>query len=745
MRWDDDDGEQNLILDEATLDEAIQYYHSTNGILVTISIKISLEYDEHSHLGASPLVRREADLAEGYQDTFSRAEFSSPLHPEGGDAMTTSPKDAGESTLNTVPRKPPRSHIHNPGSCATSSIDGGATRRGVIDGSTDARSSCGTSFSQQMFKVGRRWSWVEIQARDPILDALAQEDVQSLSSISLSSGPSVSDGVSDTGISSENRARRDNYSSSRSSGPARDLEYEALVNDRSHSNNDIGIADDLDQEFTCCSECECILDSIKYICTTCGGKTPTSRAALIAAAEAKGKGGRNREASSSPTRTILGRSHSSSVSSTLTARTGYELCTACFERVGVDHSWASCVSGYFSTEKELGIARRSQPKQKGLLRHAFVEKFWDLHCWTDIENMPHQSRCSICETGLSEDRYKCGICDDFTLCRGCFSIVHNVHPTHPFLDIKIKAATETLDHSEISHYEISEGITAADDNADESPLKHVGYQCSYCELDIFGARFECQECEDINLCSKCDNTGLLPDGGHSSAHIMSKIPEPKAHGQHRGQDPANLSPNPGTSVLSINAAGTDVEENYIHSQICDSCEETIVGVRYQCLNCPSKPSSYDLCTDCEVNSYIVHDPMHTFLKIPRPVDIPGPLESEFPFIPVLYQYPAGPAPGSPSNRSSDSDPTVYLRYLTHAFALCDRHMGKIVGKWYRCAYCSMDLCADCEAIDTHDKTHAFLVFKAPVDKHAFRPFENAGKSGSPPLLHGNIYCPQHNQ
>jgi hypothetical protein len=92
MRWDDDDGEQNLILDEATLDEAIQYYHSTNGILVTISIKISLEYDEHSHLGASPLVRREADLAEGYQDTFSRAEFSSPLHPEGDDAMTTSPK-----------------------------------------------------------------------------------------------------------------------------------------------------------------------------------------------------------------------------------------------------------------------------------------------------------------------------------------------------------------------------------------------------------------------------------------------------------------------------------------------------------------------------------------------------------------------------------------------------------------------------------------------------------------------------
>jgi hypothetical protein len=64
--------------------------------------------------------------------------------------------------------------------------------------------------------------------------------------------------------------------------------------------------------------------------------------------------------------------------------------------------------------------------------------------------------------------------------------------------------------------------------------------------------------------------------------------------------------------------------------------------------------------------------------------------------------------------------TVYLHYLTHAFALCDRHVGKIVGKWYRCAYCPMDLCADCEEIDIHDKTHAFLVFKAPVDEDAFR-------------------------
>ena len=164
------------------------------------------------------------------------------------------------------------------------------------------------------------------------------------------------------------------------------------------------------------------------------------------------------------------------------------------------------------------------------------------------------------------------------------------------------------------------------------------------------------------------------------------------------------------------------------------------------------------CSDCEAKSYRVHDPMHTFLKIHRPVDMPGPLESEFPIIPILYviyilryassnpsatiplcryRDPAGPAPGSPT-ANTPGDPagmshdltgsrqllmgvkTAYLRNLTHAFALCDRHMRRIVGKWYRCAFCAKDLCTDCEVLDTHDGTHAFLVFKAPVDMQAFR-------------------------
>ena len=80
MWWDDDDGEQNFIEDEATLDEAIQYYQSADEISVTIFVKISPEYGGRGHSGVSrlPMVGREVDFAEGFQNTSAHSE-SSPL------------------------------------------------------------------------------------------------------------------------------------------------------------------------------------------------------------------------------------------------------------------------------------------------------------------------------------------------------------------------------------------------------------------------------------------------------------------------------------------------------------------------------------------------------------------------------------------------------------------------------------------------------------------------------------------
>jgi hypothetical protein len=156
----------------------------------------------------------------------------------------------------------------------------------------------------------------------------------------------------------------------------------------------------------------------------------------------------------------------------------------------------------------------------------------------------------------------------------------------------------------------------------------------------------------------------------------------------------------------------------------------IVGVRYQCASCPSAPTAYNLvgsvrsptvrrscvtqCASCEPRSYIVHNPMHIFFKLPRPVH--RALQSAMPFLPPLYRKPAGPAFGN----ADPANPAHYLRSLLHLGVACDTCIERIRGLWYWCVYCAKDLDEAHEALDTHDPTHVFVVFKSEVDMTAFR-------------------------
>jgi hypothetical protein len=135
--------------------------------------------------------------------------------------------------------------------------------------------------------------------------------------------------------------------------------------------------------------------------------------------------------------------------------------------------------------------------------------------------------------------------------------------------------------------------------------------------------------------------------------------------------------------------------------------QPIIGVRYQCANCPSSPTSYSLvslsfmytctysfltsiqqCSSCEERSYFRHDPLHVFIKIPRPVS--KQIESPFALIPKLYclswraesrtnslylryKIPAGPPPGSfnpsdPKGIFTQVPPSTHtnLRYLRYS-------------------------------------------------------------------------------
>jgi hypothetical protein len=128
---------------------------------------------------------------------------------------------------------------------------------------------------------------------------------------------------------------------------------------------------------------------------------------------------------------------------------------------------------------------------------------------------------------------------------------------------------------------------------------------------------------------------------------------------------------------------------------------------------------------------MLHDPMHAFFKLPRPVH--RPLQSSSGFLPKLYKVPAGPVGGL----APHAHPKEYLSFVVHSTALCDRCLDRIHGAWFRCAYCAKDLCGDCEALDTHDETHLFVVFKAPIDMPQFRQFANL--ENPPPIIPFAVY------
>ncbi|EJD47434.1 kinase-like protein [Auricularia subglabra TFB-10046 SS5] len=182
--------------------------------------------------------------------------------------------------------------------------------------------------------------------------------------------------------------------------------------------------------------------------------------------------------------------------------------------------------------------------------------------------------------------------------------------------------------------------------------------------------------------------------------------------------------------LSLNAPdGSGARE---HTFKCQHCRHPIVGVRYQCAICTSYPDSYNLCATCETKSYIVHDSTHIFFKLPRPVK--RRIRDPSPFVPHLYRRRAGLFP---DGSSDDARPEAYLSTVLHEMALCDRCMQRIVGKWYRCAYCGKDLCDACEAIDDHDDTHLFVVFKAVLDIAQFRDFTDLERPA--PLIQYSVY------
>ena len=159
-----------------------------------------------------------------------------------------------------------------------------------------------------------------------------------------------------------------------------------------------------------------------------------------------------------------------------------------------------------------------------------------------------------------------------------------------------------------------------------------------------------------------------------------------------------------------------------HKVHCRGCSNRIFGTRFACVHCPHESESYDLCVDCEPMSYIMHDPMHIFLKLEKPLAGIGlkNLSNQNIHLPLLYEIPAGNR-GSvlPTHQIAPSalgGPNEYLATIKHPNVVCDRCMEAVCGVWYRCVnlHGSYDLCANCEPSDPHRGEHIYLVLKSNV-------------------------------
>ncbi|KAG6869213.1 hypothetical protein C0993_009076 [Termitomyces sp. T159_Od127] len=170
---------------------------------------------------------------------------------------------------------------------------------------------------------------------------------------------------------------------------------------------------------TACSNCGAFLDTIRYVCSTCGEKHPVFSDPLL-----KGKGKASslpsfgylpqprytHSISSCPSNSLSSQMHpdgstellpaykrlpSIPSSSTLavpevSSLKGFELCSNCMESAGVHHAIeaASSTSPVMpaSVNGDAQAAsqwRRAAPK-KGELRHAFLQKYWSHDRWEEV-------------------------------------------------------------------------------------------------------------------------------------------------------------------------------------------------------------------------------------------------------------------------------------------------------------------------------------------------------------------------
>ncbi|KAF8637602.1 hypothetical protein AX17_002671 [Amanita inopinata Kibby_2008] len=335
-------------------------------------------------------------------------------------------------------------------------------------------------------------------------------------------------------------------------------------------------------QVTDCSHCGVRLETIRYVCSSCGPKQPlesqtngwtnssttladthtyppTSRFHLFPSVGSSYTVMTNPDPFVNPARhgllspSLVGDDEGASKRTPLS---GFELCSECVQSSGLYHAIESSrdqesspisvlsVFSFLQSFSDLSGLHRSAPK-KGKLRHAFREQVWENNRWTDVQQDETTIRtCSMCSNDTDKKRYKCIICKNINMCQSCYSQVHDLHPNHPFVTVP--------------DVEVSKSFRVHPPQ-EEQPLRHPGVHCVHCQREIIGARYHCPYC-GVDICQSCEAVGLpgnqdASDGGHDSTHIMLKIPyhldREKVHRLSANARRARIGPPDATAIGSF--------------------------------------------------------------------------------------------------------------------------------------------------------------------------------------------------
>ncbi|KAK4512641.1 calcium channel protein [Mucor velutinosus] len=237
--------------------------------------------------------------------------------------------------------------------------------------------------------------------------------------------------------------------------------------------------------------------------------------------------------------------------------------------------------------------------------------------------------------------------------------------------------------------------------------------CDGCYSPIRGQRYHCETCDDYDLCSIC-KCRVNHDPAHKFRLEDKHVNQFRCIAGEQGQEAME-----GAASVESNQPPQTVF-------VCDYCDSDIVGIRHTCGACPD----FDLCHACFSIVKENHPQDHIFVtrlvgtQASRDKSTTRPTRKQKQTRPYYTTQADSNVSASASSSSTSADNSIPAAPIRHLGVECDHCQANIEGIRYKCGHCTnYDLCEACEhqAASIHDKTHAFIKIRYPIQSIVRKP------------------------